>query len=169
MAHFAKLSESGLVLSVHKVADEDCLDENNQESEAVGISFLSNLHGWPHWKKSSYNTRQGKYYNADFTEASDQSKAFRINHAIVGGKYDATLNGFIEAKPYDSWVLNNTTGCYDPPVTIPNVYDNIPGRDAEDCMIRSWNEEALRWEGFIQNSPSETFRWDAENLEWISL
>lgn len=158
-----------MVLSIHVVNDSDCLDENNQESEAVGISYLSSLHGWPHWKQSSYNTRYGKYLNDDFTEASDQSKAFRINHAILSGKYDSTIDGFIEPQPYSSWTLNNTTGRYDPPVTIPNVFDNIPGRDASDCMIRSWNEEALRWEGYIDNNPSETFRWDAENLEWISL
>ena len=41
MAHFAKLDENNVVLSIEVVMDSDCLDESNNESEAVGIAFLT--------------------------------------------------------------------------------------------------------------------------------
>jgi len=46
MAHYAKLDENNIVLRVEVVADSDCLDENNIETEEVGRQFLENVHGW---------------------------------------------------------------------------------------------------------------------------
>ena len=40
MAHFAKLSEENLVLSVEVVADADTTNESNVEDEATGVAFL---------------------------------------------------------------------------------------------------------------------------------
>ena len=46
MAHFAQLDEQNNIITTVKVDDNDCLDENGQESEAVGIAYLQNLFRW---------------------------------------------------------------------------------------------------------------------------
>ena len=45
MAHFAELNENNLVINVLVVDNSVLLDENNQESEALGIAYLQNLFG----------------------------------------------------------------------------------------------------------------------------
>ena len=76
MAHFAKLNDSNVVISCEVVADADTQDESGNESEAVGISFLTEIHGYTNWKKFSRNTLGGKYYNVDsegnWTSVGDQ-------------------------------------------------------------------------------------------------
>ena len=44
MAHFARVNSEGIVSHVIVVSNEDMLDENGEESEAVGIAFLDNLY-----------------------------------------------------------------------------------------------------------------------------
>ena len=111
MAHFAKLGINSKVIGVEVVANADTSDANDQEDEAVGIQFLTNIHGWPLWKKTSYNTRGGKHYDADGNESADQTKAFRKNYAGIGYTYDEDRDAFIPPKPtgYTSWVLNETS------------------------------------------------------------
>ena len=65
MAHFAKLGINSKVIGVEVVGDADTSDANDQEDEAVGIQFLESIHGWPLWKKTSYNTKGGKHYDAE--------------------------------------------------------------------------------------------------------
>lgn len=61
MAHFAQLDENNKVLNVIVVANEDTLDENGNESEAVGIVFCQKLAGG-NWVQTSYNNNfRGKY------------------------------------------------------------------------------------------------------------
>ena len=45
MAHFAQLNDSNVVISVNVIADADCLDDNGNESEAIGIAFCKSLWG----------------------------------------------------------------------------------------------------------------------------
>ena len=116
MAHFAKLGINGKVLSVEVVADADCQGADNTEIEDVGIQFLTRIHGWPLWAKTSYNTRANKYYNADGTEHSDQSKAYRGNYAGIGYTWDEDNNIFWPKKPFASWVKNTTTASWDSPI-----------------------------------------------------
>ncbi len=55
MAHFAKLDDSNVVLQIDVVNNSDTLDGNGDESESVGITFLTNLTGHSNWKQTSYN------------------------------------------------------------------------------------------------------------------
>jgi len=86
MAHFAKLGVNGKVIAVHSLDNSKLLNADSVEDETVGQQELQRIHGWPAamWIKTSYNTRGGKYYNADGTEASDQSGALRGNYAGIG-------------------------------------------------------------------------------------
>ena len=45
MAHFAELDSNNIVLRVLVVGNNDCLEDNNNESESEGITFLQNLDG----------------------------------------------------------------------------------------------------------------------------
>ena len=105
-------------------------DGNPEESE--GQSYLQLHNNWPGtlWIQTSYNTRGGKYYNAD-NSLGDQSKAFRGNYAIVGMTWDADKNAFIPEKPYNSWVLNETTFTWEPPVSNKTEF-SIKHISAED-------------------------------------
>jgi hypothetical protein len=55
------------------------------------------------------------------------------NFANVGFTYDATKNAFIAPKPFNSWVLNETTCRWQAPTPRP-----VEGR-------WNWNEETLSW------------------------
>ena len=90
MAHFAKLGVNGKVIAVHGLDNDQMLNADGQEDESVGQQRLEQIHGWPAamWIQTSYNTRGGKYYNQDNTEAADQSKKFRGNYAGIGYTFD---------------------------------------------------------------------------------
>lgn len=79
MAHFAKLDENSIVLSVHSVENNVLLDDGI-EIEQKGIDFLSVLHNHNSWKQTSYNGR------------------FRKNYAGIGYVYDIDKDAFIPPK-----------------------------------------------------------------------
>ena len=85
MAHYAKLGINSKVIAVHVVADKDCQNADGIEDEEVGRQFLENIHNWPLWKKTSYNTAGNKH------SSGDDSKAFRGNYAGIGMTYDCLL------------------------------------------------------------------------------
>lgn len=135
MAHFAKIDENFRVLSVEVVSNTDNYNsETQQEDENIGIQFLTNIHGWPLWKQCSYNTRGGKHYDADGNESVDQSKAFRKNYPSIGWKWDESKDMFYPPKPYDSWILNETTGLWEAPVAYP-----------DDGQTYQWDESITNW------------------------
>ena len=160
MAHFAKLGVNGKVLSVEVVADADCQGADGTEMESIGIDFLNKTHGWPLWAKTSYNTRGGKYYNADGTEASDQSKAYRGNYAGIGYTWDEDNEIFWPKQPHASWTKNNSTASWVAPITYPSVLD-----DGQDPVVFtyqiSWNEAGYQadntkgWEATKSNDSAD--------------
>jgi len=87
MAHFAQLDDDNVVLQVIVVNNNDCLDENGSESEAVGVAFCQSLFPGTNWKQTSYNGN------------------FRYNYAGIGYTYDPVRNGFVPPQPYPSWLL----------------------------------------------------------------
>ena len=137
MAHFAKLGVNGKVIAVHGLDNDQMLNADNVEDETVGQQRLQEIHGWPAamWIKTSYNTRGGKYYDADGTEASDQSKALRKNFAGVGGTYDPVRDAFYAPKKFNSWILNESTCLWEAPVALPS-----DGKEYE------WNETTKAWD-----------------------
>ena len=63
MAHFAWLDTNNTVTQVSVVDNVNLIDENGAESEAVGIAYLTSVHGAGKvWKQTSYNGNfRGKY------------------------------------------------------------------------------------------------------------
>ena len=128
MAHFAKI-ENNIVIAVHSVVNEVIKDSNGVEQEAIGVQFLRTLYNESNanWKQTSYNTKGGIH--------TEGGIPFRKNHAGIGFTYDANKNAFIPQKPFNSWVLNETTCLWEAPVIYPR-----------DGKIYNWNEQTLSWD-----------------------
>jgi hypothetical protein len=144
MAYFAKLDSNSKVLQVLKVNDSEIINSQNQEDEEKGINYLRAITSWSSWKKTSYNTWGGKHYITDSvtgerTLSNDQSKAFRKNYAGIGYTYDESRDAFIPPKEFESWVLNETTCNWEPPVQAPNVLDPT------DRNLYEWDESIQNW------------------------
>jgi hypothetical protein len=102
MAHFAQLDETNLITQVIVVNNNELLDANGAEQEAIGIAFCQSLFGpETRWVQTSYNAN------------------FRKNYAGVGYSYDNGRDAFIPPKPYPSWVLNEETCQWQAPVPYP--------------------------------------------------
>ena len=126
MASFAKIGLNNKVIEVLSVHNNELLDSNEIEQEINGIDFLTKLTGWAIWKQTSYNTHGGVH--------STGGTPLRKNHAGIGFTYDEDRDAFIPKKPYNSWILNETTCQWEAPVAKPT-----PGR-------YTWNEETTTWD-----------------------
>lgn len=71
---------------------------------------------------------------ADLKQTSYDTQ-FRKNFGCVGYFYNENLDAFISPKPYDSWILNETTGKWQAPIVRPN-----------DDVRYMWNEDTQTWE-----------------------
>ena len=118
MAHFATLDSNNKVINVEVVNNVVITDSNGDEQEQLGIDFLQQIHGGAGvtYKQTSYNEN------------------FRKTFAELGGTYDAVKDAFIGNKPFDSWVLNNTTCKWEAPITYPT-----------DGKSYGWDEDTTSW------------------------
>ena len=128
MAHFAKLDENNVVIFVTVGRQED------DGKEAELFARTGDV-----YKQTSYNTRGGVHYT-DGVPSEDQTKAFRKNYAGLGYTYDAGRDAFIPPKPYNSWVLNETTCLWDAPVAMP-----ADAGTGEPPKRYTWDEETTNW------------------------
>ena len=115
MANFAELDDNNIVLRVIHVHDNECLDENGQEVEALGVAFCQSLFGG-NWIQTSVS---GK---------------IRKRLAGIGYTYDSERNIFISEKPFPSWILNEETTEWEPPVEYPEI-----------GQLYIWNEDLVQW------------------------
>lgn len=130
MAHYAFLDENNIVTEVIVGKDESNFDWEQKYGFFRGQAC----------KRTSYNTRGGVYYDSETNEPSaNQSKAFRKNYAGIGFTYDPQRDAFIPPKPFPSWVLNEETCLWEPPVPLPT-----------EVGPWDWNEEAQSWEKIIE-------------------
>ena len=127
MASFAKI-ENNIVTIVVSVVNEVLKDLNGIEQEQLGINFLKTLYNEPNaiWKQTSYNTNAGVH--------SLGGTPFRKNHASIGYTYDSQRDAFIPPKPFNSWILNESTCNWNAPIPYPT-----------DGQYYSWNEETQNW------------------------
>ena len=126
MAHFAQIDENSIVTTVIVVGNEDCLDSDGNESEAVGVAFCQSLLGSDtNWVQTSYNDN------------------IRIRYAAVGYKHDSTSDVFYDpVSPYPSWVFNTSTWEWDAPVALP---DNAVGAKLQEVVSYTWDEYGQEW------------------------
>ena len=134
MASFAKLDNNNIVIQLVAVVNEVIKDSNNIEQEQLGIDFLNQLYNTnDNWKQSSYNTNAGIH--------SLGGTPFRKNHAAIGYQYDSQRDAFIPQKPYNSWLLNESTCRWESPVTRPESTKE----QKDNNQYYTWNEETQSW------------------------
>ena len=112
MAHFAKVVDD--IVTQVIVAEPEFFD-----------TFVDETPG--EWIQTSYNTTGGQHVKGGTT--------LRKNYASIGGTYDSTRDAFISPKPYPSWVLNEDSCLWEPPVAYPDNGERY-----------SWNEENQTWD-----------------------
>ena len=129
MAHFAQLDSDNIVTQVIVVSNDDCLDSDGSESEAVGIAFCQNLLGADtNWVQASYNNN------------------IRFRYAGIGMKYDSTNDVFYNpASPYPSWVLNTSTWVWDAPVALPDDAGWNSEAPPTEFVSYDWDEGSTSW------------------------
>lgn len=111
MAHFAKVVDGKVTQVI--VAEPEFFQ-----------TFVDSSPG--EWIQTSYNTHGGQH---------PEGRPLRKNYAGVGYTYDRTRDAFIPPKPFNSWVLNESTCLWDAPVAMPN-----------DGNHYLWNETTISWE-----------------------
>jgi len=122
MAHFAELDENNIVLRVIVISNDEIINDDGLESEALGIERCVEITGGGRWVQTSYNNN------------------FRIRYAGIGMKYFEEYDGFgYPEAPYPSWSFNTTTLMWDPPKPHPGG------------MFWEWDEESFDWVKFVNN------------------
>jgi hypothetical protein len=111
MAHYAKVVD-GIVDKVI-VAEADFFN-----------SFVDDSPG--EWVQTSYNTHGGVHL--------DGGTPLRKNFAGIGHTYDLTRDAFIAPQPYPSWLLDEDTCVWEPPVARP-----------DDGKRYNWDEDTTNW------------------------
>jgi hypothetical protein len=123
MSYFAKVVDNKVVKVI--AAKQDFID---QYDDGLGGE----------WIQTSYNSRGGKHYDRNGVE--DDNPHLRYNYAGGGFTYDRENDAFIPPKPFLSFVLNETTFRYEPPIPYPVGMPGGPRRYI-------WNEEYYQAEG----------------------
>ncbi|CAB4221261.1 hypothetical protein UFOVP1636_217 [uncultured Caudovirales phage] len=126
MSHFAKV-ENGIVTHVI-VAEQDFIN-----SGLVGDPSI--------WIQTSYNTYAGEHRLG--------GTPLRKNYAGLGYTYDSERDAFIPPNPFPSWILNENTCLWNPPIPMPTSESNN--------VYYTWNEETQNWtENTTPELPTDT-------------
>jgi hypothetical protein len=115
MGHFAKVV-NGIVETVIVAEPERIAEFEDKEL----------------WIQTSYNTRAGVHYGQD--GQPDGGVGLRKNYAKIGSIYDAERDAFRDPQPFDSWILNEDTCEWNPPVPYP-----------DDGKPWFWDEGTTSW------------------------
>lgn len=111
MAHFAKVTDGKVTQVI--VAEPEFFE-----------TFVDSSPG--QWIQTSYNTHGGQH---------PEGRPLRKNYAGIGYSYDAQRDAFIPPKPFASWILDENTCLWNPPVAMPT-----------DDKMYMWNETTVSWE-----------------------
>lgn len=124
MANFANINSNNKVITIISIDDKNCENLNFPDSEQVGQSYINDiLKKTGRWLQTSYNNN------------------FRHTYASIDGYYVEELDAFIQKKPFDSWILNEETKKWEPPVIYPN-----------DSKKYKWNENNKNWVEYDEGS-----------------
>jgi hypothetical protein len=115
MSHFAKLDENNVVVFVTVGRQED----DGLEAELTARTGDV-------YRQTSYNTVGGVHLLG--------GTPFRKNYAGIGYTYDEQRDAFIPPQPFESWVLNEDSCLWEPPVPYPS-----------DGERYTWDEETGAW------------------------
>jgi hypothetical protein len=125
MGHFAKV--------VNGIVENVIVAEQN---------FIDTLTDKQLWYETSYNIRDGIYYedvNKNIVSknqklATETAGRRRRNFASIGGIYNYERDMFLKAKPFDSWVFDKENFNWKAPKDKPN-----------DNKYYVWCEDLKNW------------------------
>jgi hypothetical protein len=135
MAHFAKLGVGNVVEQVIVVSNDIAT------TEQAGSDFINKLYNTRDvWKQTSYNTFAGVHNN--------NGTPLRKNYAGIGFAYDQQRDAFIPPKPFNSWILNETTCQWEAPIPYPitNTQNKVDEQGNSINDIYKWNDLTYSWE-----------------------
>ena len=101
-------------------------DEGTEPDEITSWEEYFSAKGKGRALRTSYNTRGGQH--------AFDGEPFRMNYAGIGYTYDEERDAFIPPKPFESWVLDETTCLWTAPVDMPD--------DGQDYV---WDESVGEW------------------------
>lgn len=76
----------------------------------------------------------GRFGNPSDWVQTSYNHNIRKNYATIGGRYDRLRDAFIPVKPFASWIFNEDTCRWDPPVAYP-----------QDGKKYAWDEVTQNW------------------------
>ena len=136
---------------------DDQIQALREEIENIPPIGTDNTLYWEGWyrhhgkvqavRRMSYNT-QGGVHKLGGTP-------FRKNYAGVGYMYDPVRDAFYAPQPYDSWVLNEDSCYWEPPVPRP------------EGMDWHWNEGTLEWIDKPGSKEFSNWIYDEDIQNWI--
>jgi hypothetical protein len=121
MAHYAFLDKNNIVTEVIVGRNEwEVVDDITDWEKAYGDYRGQKC------IRTSYNTQNGIHILG--------GEPLRKNYAGIGYTYDEARDAFIPIKQFNSWILDEDTCNWKPPIPMP-----------EDEKRYTWNEEDLTW------------------------
>ena len=118
MAHYAFLDDNNIVTEV-------IVGKNEGEEGIDWEAHYGNFRGQV-CKRTSYNTLGGIHLTGGVP--------YRKNYAAIGYAYDKDRDAFIAPKQFNSWVFNENTCQWEPPIPYPI-----------DDKMYYWDEETISW------------------------
>jgi len=115
MSHFAKLDNNNVVIFVTVGRQED----DGKEAELCARTG-------DRYVQTSYNTSGGVHRLG--------GTPLRKNYAGIGYTYDQQRDAFVPPQPYASWLLDEATCLWVPPIPMP-----------EDGGLYRWDEATTSW------------------------
>jgi len=119
--YLAHLTSDMVVDFVVVLGGCDCVSQCSQECIDESVEFSSNLEGTP----------DGGFWLQTWEDGGQ-----RRHFAMLGGTYDPDRDAFIPPQTYPSWILNNDTLVWEPPVPHPTNF-------ATSGWV--WDETILQW------------------------
>lgn len=110
MSHFAKVVDGKVTQVI--VAEPEFFE-----------TFVDSSPGT--WIQTSYNTHGNQH---------PEGRPLRGNYAGIGYTYDQVNDVFYAPKPFNSWVLNESTWLWEAPVAMP-----------DDGKVYTWDEATTNW------------------------
>ena len=128
-------------------------------TSAAAEQYVNNL-----WKKG--NIYKAYARDGDYTGWAIDRK----NAAGIGGTWDEAKDVFIDQKPFDSWILNNTTYKYEAPVSFPSITTYSKDGENKDYQI-SWREDLGTWDGrrLTSDFDGTIYKWNATSSTWEAI
>lgn len=116
MTYYAVLDENNIVIDIFVGIDES--EKDNAEQYYIDLGFGDKI------KIYSSETYAGEHLNGGIP--------FRMNSAEIGGSYSDELDAFIPPKPFNQWILDESTCRWVAPIPEPkdgrdHIWDELSG------------------------------------------